>query len=227
MAGYNNDLNINATSIGNGVMVYAEIKKDGETPVLFELGTLKDIKFQSERQTGSVTRNGSDRVQKHQRGIRMSAGAMVLATIGKRAISAIKESLGDKVSDNLMSELLPAESMGPGVLDIGGETTIDEESIVPANTDGLSLVDLPPLDIVIIAKADIVSQLGILNEQEGIALKANLDYVEGYNQLIEKRISGLKFSSDGSGANSMSGFDDQKAQFMVFGKVQPWKKRVV
>ena len=96
MAGFNNDKNFNATSVGNGLNIYAEINREGEEPILFELGTCKDIQVGSQRMIGSITQNGSNRVKGFQRGIRNTAGAFISATIGKKTASYVKDLIGER-----------------------------------------------------------------------------------------------------------------------------------
>ena len=221
MSGFNNDKNFNATSIGNGMTIFAEINRENEEPILFELGTCKDIQIGGQRMIGSITKNGSNRVQGFQRGIRNTAGAFVSATIGKKTASYLKGLIGDRVGSQMADIEFSDDSAGPGVFDVMETTEISDENLSDVSLAAFSLTDLPPLSIIILAKGDIVRQLGV----ETSLADTQLDKVEGYNVILEKRINGLKFMTDGSGLDAGEGFNESTSQFMVFGSVGPWKKR--
>lgn len=221
MSGFNNDKNFNATSIGNGMTIFAEINRENEEPLLFELGTCKDIQIGGQRMIGSITKNGSNRVQGFQRGIRNTAGAFVSATIGKKTASYIKDLIGERVGSQMADIDFSDDAAGPGVFDVMKTTEISNDNLSDVSLDAFSLTDLPPLSIIILAKGDIVRQLGI----ETSSVDTQLDKVEGYNVILEKRINGLKFMTDGSGLDAGEGFNESTSQFMVFGNVGPWKRR--
>ncbi len=221
MSGFNNDKNFNATSIGNGMTIFAEINRENEEPLLFELGTCKDIQIGGQRMIGSITKNGSNRVQGFQRGIRNTAGAFVSATIGKKTASYLKDLIGERVGSQMADIDFPNDATGPGVFDVMKTTEISKDNLSDVSLAAFSLTDLPPLSIIILAKGDIVRQLGI----ETSSVDTQLDKVEGYNVILEKRINGLKFMTDGSGLDAGEGFNESTSQFMVFGNVGPWKKR--
>ena len=52
-----------------------------------------------------------------------------------------------------------------------------------------------------------------------------LDRIEGYNVILEKRLDGVKFMTDGSGLDAGEGFGESASQFMLFGDEGPWKMR--
>ena len=221
MSGFNNEKNFNATSIGNGMTIFAEINRENEDPILFELGTCKDIQLGGQRMIGSITKNGSNRVQGFQRGIRNTAGAFVSATIGKKTASYIKGLVGERVGSEMADLTFSGDSAGPGVFDLAEVTDVADDNLSDVSLDAFSLTDLPPLSIIILAKGDVVRQLGV----ETSVVGTQLDRVEEYNVVLEKRINGLKFMTDGSGLDAGEGFDESTSQFMVFGEVGPWKKR--
>ncbi len=220
MAGFNNDKNFNATSIGNGLNIYAEINREGEEPILFELGTCKDIQVGSQRMIGSITKNGSNRVKGYQRGIRNTAGAFISATIGKKTASYLKDLIGERVGSEMANFEFSGDSSGPG-MDIEEMTEVSEDVLSDVSLDAFSLTDLPPINIVILAKGDVVRQLGVdITNKLG-----HLDRVEGYNVILEKRLNGVKFMTDGSGLDAGEGFGESASQFMLFGAEGPWKMR--
>ncbi len=220
MAGFNNDKNFNATSIGNGLNIYAEINREGEEPILFELGTCKDIQVGSQRMIGSITKNGSNRVKGYQRGIRNTAGAFISATIGKKTASYMKDLIGERVGSEMADFDFSGDASGPGI-DIEKITEVSEDVLSEVSLDAFSLTDLPPINIVILAKGDVVRQLGVdITNKLG-----HLDRVEGYNVILEKRLNGVKFMTDGSGLDAGEGFGESASQFMLFGAEGPWKMR--
>lgn len=221
MSGFNNDKNFNAISVGEGLTIFAEINRENEDPILFELGTCKDIQIGGQRMIGSITKNGSNRVQGFQRGIRNTAGAFISATIGKKTASYVKELVGERVGSQMADLTFDGDSAGPGVFDVAEVTEVANENLSDVSLDAFSLTDLPPLSIIILAKGNVIRQLGVGTS----LLETQLDRVEGYNVVLEKRINGLKFMTDGSGLDAGEGFDQSTSQFMVFGNVGPWKKR--
>lgn len=221
----------NIISVGNGIQTYAEItfkNNDGEDEKkLIEMGNITDIVTQSQRKIGRIDKNGNAQAQGFQRGTRLGQGKMVISNFDVNAISYIEkviDNMGNSIKNPFESVDLDGDSIGAG-FENSGEITFKED--IKPNVSSVSLMSLPPINIVLIAKADYVNQMGVSDisdsSKQSVLDGYKLDSKIKYNQVVIKKIKGLSFTGNSDGIDAMQGLKDTVAEFLILGGEEPWK----
>lgn len=216
----------NIISVGNGIQTYAEItfkNDDGEDiKKLIEMGNITDIITQSQVKIGRIDKNGNNQAQGFQTGTRLAQGKMVISNFDENAISYIEKAISYLSVPNIQNPFTSKD------IEIGVTDDITDEKLKNGNISAqivtsVSLMSLPPINIILVAKADYVRQLGYNPATAEEVSDYKLDGDIKYNNIVIKKIKGIKFSGTSGGIDGQIGLKDTMAEFLILGKDEPWK----
>lgn len=221
----------NIVSIGNGVKCFMVIKgmylnTDDKTlkqnGVAIELGIVNDINYNSQRDVAPNYLPGSRDALSFTKGKRLTSGKISLSVTGRDFIDFFVNEL---LEDPLVKGKLKAGKLFDLDLNkigsVSKPTNIDETAPVQFKDKKINYLDqLPPVDLVLIARGDVIKTLDFEDSADENILQVGDDFI--LNAYFKMKLKDVKFLNDNFGISAGSPMQDQILDFIVAGGKETW-----
>lgn len=222
----------NIVSVGNGIKCFMVIKghylnTDDSTlkqnGVAIELGIVNDISFNSQRDVAPNYLPGSRNPLSFTKGKRLTSGKISLSVTGRDFIDYFVNELmeHDLVKDKIKSgKLFDLNVNKFGVV----SKPVPSEELAPVQFRDKKVTyldQLPPVDLVFIARADEIKSMAFDDDSDNEILQVTDEFI--LNAYYKMKLKEVKFLNDNFGISAGSPMADQVLDFIVAGGKENWE----